>query len=642
MENGGVGMAKKGKKAQSGGQTDVKMIGGIVLLFLVVLSCCNEALMGGYLAFIALSLYFLAVVAAASRSLGRGEKLLSPRNGTLYLILLVVCTGFVFAWVSREQFVYYWDYGGYWTLSISAAQSMFRDPVSTLHTLMVSINQDDYNFFLPVLISLPMKLLGSRFISYVLIVTALFACPAIFCIALGARRYATANGAKTVPLWLYIAAVALLPAILAPVLDGFTDVAGLLTLSLLIGLALQFNWGKYDPKRCLLIALFLVLTLIQRRYFAFAVVGYILGLCVHFLVSLLLAEKSEKKGLLRGFLLSMLTIGGVSLGVMLLFFRTFLLRAIANDFAQAYSAYSFGSTLDKIVTTAQGVGGVALLLGAVGAVMSLIKTRLRSPDTYMLLVNCVVPALLFFRIQSMGPQHYYIILCPISMLMAAGCGHISARWSAKGLQTAVSAALVLLLVLNCFAPASWLSSRFGQVAFGSQRFRAPRVRGDMDILQQIDTDLRQLVGDSEAKVYVAASSSILNDDILRKLNYPDSMYQKSYLYVSSHVDLRDGFPLSFFFSDYVLVADPPQTHLDPASQQTVVQLAKEFLEGRPTSVHFEKLNSYILDHGVTATLYHKISQFTYEDVEYWIALFDGLYPNEPGLFRDRLTSLIQS
>lgn len=635
-------MAKKQKKAQPGSQTNYKMIAGIIIVLLGVLSFCNEALLGGYVGFVALLLYFLAVAAAASYSLEGGEKLLCPHNGILYLLLLVICTGFVFAWISRERFVYYWDYGGYWTLSITTVRSMFRDPISTLRTLLDSINHDDYNIFLPVLISLPMKLLGSKFASYVLIVTALFVCPAVFCIALGARRYATANGAGTAPLWLYVTATALLPAILAPVLEGFTDVAGLLTLSLLMVLAFQFDWGKYDLRRCLLIALFLVLTLIQRRYFAFAVVGYILGLCVHFLTNLFFAERSERKGLLRGFFLSMLTIGGVSLSVMLLFFRTFLLRAITNDFAQAYSAYSLGSTMDKIVATAQAIGGIALLLGAVGAVMSLVGTRLRSPDTYMLLVNCIVPALLFFRIQSMGPQHYYIILCPITMLVVAGCGHIAARVPAKAPQAAVSAALILPLALNCFAPASWVSSQFGQAAFGSQRFRAPRIRGDIDVLQQIDTDLRQLVGDSESKVYVAASSAILNDDILRKLNYPDSLYQPSYLYVSSHVDLRDGFPLAFFFSDYVLVADPPQTHLDPASQQTVVQLANEFLEGRPTSTHFEKLNSYTLDGGVTATVYHKLSSFTYEDVEYWIALFDEIYPNEPGLFRDRLMSIIEN
>ena len=85
------------------------------------------------------------------------------------------------AWLLlQNQFVYHWDYGGYWVASYEGMQWLFTNPTAMLQDVYRSILQSDYNLILPVLVSLPLRLFGYSFVQYVLINYICFLVPVWF------------------------------------------------------------------------------------------------------------------------------------------------------------------------------------------------------------------------------------------------------------------------------------------------------------------------------------------------------------------------------------------------------------------------------------------------------------------------------
>ena len=91
------------------------------------------------------------------------------------VLLLFLCLGFLLCLylVSQNNFVYYWDYGGYWTKSYTTMGNLFRHPLGTVKAVYLSTSED-YNDILPLLISVPLKLFGYTFTKYIALTYLMF------------------------------------------------------------------------------------------------------------------------------------------------------------------------------------------------------------------------------------------------------------------------------------------------------------------------------------------------------------------------------------------------------------------------------------------------------------------------------------
>ena len=78
----------------------------------------------------------------------------------------------------QNKFIYYWDYGGYWTASYTIMKSLFKAPLDTVKSLYSSVLNDDYNNILPMVVSVPLKIFGYTFPRYVVVNYLLFLVPA--------------------------------------------------------------------------------------------------------------------------------------------------------------------------------------------------------------------------------------------------------------------------------------------------------------------------------------------------------------------------------------------------------------------------------------------------------------------------------
>jgi hypothetical protein len=123
-------------------------------------------------------------------------------------------------------------------------------------------------------------------------------------------------------------------------------------------------------------------------------------------------------------------------------------------------------------------------------------------------------------------------------------------------------------------------------------------------------------------VYTAASSAILNDDILwqaermfiedKSASAPNSEVEGLHiLRWVPFVDSRDDLPLSLLMqSQFVVVADPFQYHLMPEEQDLVRMVVEMFDEPWEFAADFERLPEEFEMNGVSVRIYHRVRPTT--------------------------------
>lgn len=177
-------------------------------------------------------------------------------------ILLIFSILFCIYQVEQNEYIYYWDYAGYWAASIDRMNYMFEhsfiDNITSLH---LSINADDYNLFLPTLIAFSMKLCGYSFTKYVLICFVMFLIPTFFIQSLIVTKMITNNMLNKGNLFVIAFALSVCFAgNYYALFRGFIDVAFLVPISAAMYLFIDYDFSKKSITRNCAIALMLVIT----------------------------------------------------------------------------------------------------------------------------------------------------------------------------------------------------------------------------------------------------------------------------------------------------------------------------------------------------------------------------------------------
>jgi hypothetical protein len=235
---------------------------------------------------------------------------------------------FVYLTVSRDNTIYTWDWAGYWKNSIIRTDQLFSlAPKECLRILYHSINNDDYNLYLPSVIALPLHLFGYEFVEYVTVVSVFFLMPAVLLQGVLAVRILPNKNPGAV----YTIAVVLGFLFIGPyrsLLRGMIDVAILLPISILILFLLDYDFSKVSHVENISIAAMLLLMWISRRYTLFFIVGYVFTMGYKAIVFFM---KNRNKGAIVSVIGNFIEIGGISLLVLIAFLRNFLLRTLQSN-----------------------------------------------------------------------------------------------------------------------------------------------------------------------------------------------------------------------------------------------------------------------------------------------------------------------
>ena len=439
--------------------------------------------------------------------------------------------------------------------------------------------------------------------------------------------------------------VSSIPLLYLPTFFGLYDSAGLLVSASIVLLLLEKNWGIFDLKyNFILSSLFLLLLTVRRHFSFFALTYFGWTLIVHFYDVL----KQKNKIVIINYIKNIVCIACICLFVLGLFFRTYLVRTLFNNYSFQYSAYSiYGTLANKLVNVAHWISWIVLIFSFLGVVFLVIQKKMNL--VILFLSSSFSCLLLFFRIQDLSMQHYYNIAVQIGILYSLGIyllfymmeKHLKSTWRKIG-QCFVSFILVIYLgrgLIYALDEDANIGNPYN--LYSSARF-IPPIRNDIDILEQIVEDAKEIAHERNTKVYVLASG-LFNDDILRNLKLPEDSNYFSELATTYHTDLTLGFPEQFLTADAVITTEPVQLHANPDGQKIIEFLNEAMNSESELSNNFELVSSFLIDHNITVHLYKKVRDFDDADYEWLIDSFNQWYSDYPELFENHIENVrIQS
>ena len=546
-------------------------------------------------------------------------------------IIFIMC--FVFYWVKQDRFVYFWDYAIYWKQSIHRMEYIFSHSfLQTINSIHDSINHSSYNDFLPCVIALPMRVLGYTHAKYVFINFAMFFVPTVLVQGLLAVKICESKATTIPSTAVYI--IGILVAILFQGnyyagLRGFIDIGFLLPASVAVYLFLDYDFNRISISRNLAISFTLLTAWISRRYVVYFAIGYVTAMLVKAAYSLIFGGKWKET------ILNFAIIGGVSLVILLAFFRSFFLDALLTNYGYKYSAYD-APLSNKLNAVFLSFGIVTFVILAIIGVLCFVKKRNRINFVCMC-AFLISSTYMFWRTQRMDTQHRMLLNLPVFvcfLFLLTLWEDNFANHIRRLLQNAMVILCISLQLLNfvkVFVPSVPNDNSY----FFAEKYY-PSQRNDIDQLWQLASTLNSLTEGTSDSVYIVASSPILNDSILRCLNAPYTETSVPNMVHNRDVDLRDGFPPEFLTAKYVVTTTPVQTHL--SSGQYVITYLADCLHDSSNYLgrHFKKVYEVELDNNVTAEVYEKCSSFTEDDLTKLREYYNTLYPNDTELFADRI------
>ena len=547
------------------------------------------------------------------------------------LLLSAASIAFISLEIKATHEIRIWDGIEVWDPAIRFSALFFDNPYDALRALRASINQNDYNDFIPMLISMPMCMVGNSFFCYIVYISMMFLMPAAICFGAVANEFGRQMG-KEISCVNSAAIFLIAPPVIAPMLYGYANVSILLPGIIMFLCFMRMDLRKMEYDKMLIISGEACLAVIQARTAAYLVVGMFLGYALY--VFCHAYPKKEMSvyiiALIKKYAFAFL----VCISFFFLFFRSFLYRNLTYDIATAYAGYAKGYVFfERLILTLDYIGAILLVIAVSGIIIGVRKKY--SFYGMFFLVWIVSAIVLVSKVQIMENQHLYTILIPILFSLIFCLSYL------KDKMPKLKNIALVFLGLN------FLQAFCGIFPFHIAGEAHPSIRYDINEMRRVVGDLRDLTEENDWKAYFVASSERYNCNTLQKIDLPNQYNAVPQLLPTHDVDLRDGFPVNFLKADIVLVALPLQTHLMPDDQQVIGKLLETMEQETPISRHFTLLKEYELypdcwditqlenNEKVTIKVYKKINQFTKDDISYLQDVFDQKYQSYPKLFRDR-------
>lgn len=553
------------------------------------------------------------------------------------LLVSLVSIIFIVAIINLQKTIYVTSNVEFWGPTLSCEEQTFSDPFKALKNLRLSVNHNNYNKFIPMLITLPTHIFGKSFLCYVLYVWIMFALPAFFLTAAFIKTKLEEFGFKVFSCSAFMSVMLLYPLLMFPLFIGYVNVSTFLPGTILLMMLVNLDKSQLQIKRLICIAGLSIITVVQVRTAAYMVVGLFLGYTVNVILSGYL-EKTLRRDL---WLLckKFFCIGIAAVLIISPLFFEFLRHSVTFDAATAYSAYAKGSSyFERVADHFVKLGLLIYGIFIIGIISGLSKRKL-SGISALLAVWAVSAPMMMCRIQFMAGKHLSIMLLPFCSVIAA---LIAVAFSKRQL---IGVVLISILCLNFAQTYSHIfKNDFGK-AF-SMNYSVP-IRYDIDDIKNFAKYLKSLSKDGKSKIFLFGINGRYNIHTFTHINYPDEKNFLPNLNSAGSVDLRDGFDIRFFDADFVIVTDPVLIGLRPQDSMCVVKMVELMTQPSPISKHFKLIKEVTLypqpekKSGVTFKVYKKISQFEKSDIKFVEKIFEELYPGKDKLFKNRFEKYIK-
>lgn len=552
------------------------------------------------------------------------------------IIPIVISNIIIVNYIKSEKAIYFWDISAYWKNSINILdvfENSFYDGVKeTVKSL-----SSDYNY-LPIIPILPlMKIFGTSRLFFILSIFNLYVIPFGIIMLLIMKKIVTSFTNINITSFstaLSLSAILVFPQTLIPILEGRPDAISLIFVSLIFYLLVKTRMECIS--NYVMLGFLIVPIIVLRRYFVFWVIGFLVALWIilaikHF-INFGLTKKTISKiiKLTIKFLIT-LSITGI---IMLVVFKPLFMRYITPNYSDQYSAYLLGGFLNQIKLFIEYYGLILLgvILFSFLLLIKVIRDNFLRLFLVMLPISGFISFILFTRVQTLGTQHMYIFIPMFSIISSTAIMYLSSKNKISKLLGVILYVTILILSINSFTGERSIAKNHSiNIVWGISKNVRPIVRKDIEELRKIDSDLKGIMKNNDY-LYILSSSELINDDLLANINLPKPpTYNISGV---KHIDKRDGFPSYFFDANYILVADPIQTHVTEDGQRVITVLASKILEGEAHNL--EHIKTYNIDNNIKLKLFKKIEKYDTNFLKeiksifkYYYEDYDFLWKNIP-------------
>jgi hypothetical protein len=312
-------------------------------------------------------------------------------------------------------------------------------------------------------------------------------------------------------------------------------------------------------------------------------------------------------------------------------------HVVKTDYSTIYVAYQEGFAV-SLINVLSGIGYFMIPFFLAGLVYAW-KTK-EAKIRYFIcfcVTNLVVSFLVFALTQTPGLQHCLPFAMWVLLVSVFGISYIK-----NLLKNSFHKRLFLFIIILLFLTSMTYSFLPGWEMNGPMRHLFPSVNKPLhsnyeDQYVALGKKLSQLAHDESATFTVLASSILFNDDVIENFLDPELVH-KHFLVRTANVDLRDSIWLNPYLVNYVVISNPPATHLVSNSQQVITIPTKELISGRGIGMAYQRLDDiFKLNDDMQVLVYKKVRGFSVEEVN---ALFDRFYVSYPDWRRSYSSPII--
>lgn len=510
--------------------------------------------------------------------------------------------------IGQENTIYYWGFSDYWRRYIEVNE-IFRQYglIKVLVSSFQSIGFDSYNLFSILFLSIGWILnLVSRW-QYILLVSVVFGGGVWLTLYNLAKKNVSKNEWGNVLIFSLIILI-ILPILWKPVLQGFLDVGALIFIFVIWKKHFKDGFVNLKFKEILIKSLWLSFLVVFRRYFVYWVISY-------FLMSVLEEIYRNKRNIKKTFIgISKIGLTGViTFIVYFLVAYPLSLEMITNNYSVAYSAYKDSTNFLIFLKNSFSQFGWLFIMTMFWGAVRYLRGKQRE-IVWFSIGQTILTLYLFFGVQDLSEQHYYLIIPMIlivELLLFLNCRN---EW--------YKLFLLVVCFLNFMVGFNFIKINRESITTSwlTEVRLIPAKRRDMTVFGEVFKTLKHIEDNDKGKIYILASSNVINEDILRGYCYlpeGDSYWNICrQILDTAEIDLRDGFPSNIVEAKYVMVAEPIQYHLRSEDQEVVGIPAKMILNNNGIGKLFYKLPyEFNLEGNVKLMIYKYNGQSEFDEME---------------------------
>ena len=556
------------------------------------------------------------------------------RHTVGWCLFAIAGLAFVGWFVRAERTVYFWDYGGYWTWTAEVAEDVWASPESVWETFKTSVKYGSYNLIPAAGPGAVMSVAGTDRVVYVLSTFAMYGVGVAVVLTLAVRsigRYWPGRPSVTVGLT-PMAVLVGMPMLWAGTLRGMPDVGGVALGLGILAIYLSRPWAELRWQQWVTIAGMLAALSLFRRWYNIWILAFLLVVAVESAIGLVLVRRREGVRAAVRLAVPVAAVPVVFLAVIASVAWPMVAELATANVARDYVGYKlplpFGTRLG-LMTSA--IGWLPVIAAGLGGLVLLADSRTRRA---VMISVAMLPILVYelLKVHDPAVHHFGLYMPALLLLAAAGLTRLALAIPTVP-RVAFVAGLLLVSVLPpvaMFVPAAGSFQQSTAPWLPDRQFH-PLVRDDADELARLLVDLHERVG-PDGTFAVLASSTTINPTTFmvagRSLDVPFNA--KGRILIMPEVDRRDGYPGELFRADYVVVADPPQYHIRPEEQQTVIIPTRSVLDGTDIGAAFTRLpGEYAFDNGVRVYLYRRDRPPTSAELDAFHAKLEAAQPEFP-------------